>query len=135
MTICADMFTTPGSEQKTHKYPHIKNGGAPSVTPNSLCGWSLLFFSWRRGPHIKNFRVGSEMGDVGCVFLHIYIYVCVCVCFCLLLNHINSQNKCSGHVTHFMTRIHFSETIFQAMQFPFTGLILAKTKLHETHKI
>ena len=39
--------------------------GAPNVDPNSLCG------PGEGPPHIKNFRVGSEMGGILNAFLYV----------------------------------------------------------------
>ena len=64
-------------ENHIQKYPH-KEWRGPQCNPKFFM-WVVLspLFSRRRGPHMKNFRVGSEMGEVGCVSL------CLCVFFAL----------------------------------------------------
>ena len=69
-------------------FAHIKSEGAPSVALK-LFMWVAPspLFSRTRGPHIKNFRLGSEMGDGGCVSL------CLCAFFALAFEP--GRLKCS----------------------------------------
>ena len=63
--------------------------GSPRGSPKFFM-WVAVspLFSRRRGPHIKIFKVGSEMGDARCISL------CLCVFFLLLKDCESERPRC-----------------------------------------
>ena len=78
-------------KQKKHmkKYPHKE--WHPQCSPKFFM-WVAPSpsFSRRRGPQIKNFRVGSEMGDGGCGSL------CLCASFGLEIRALTTFQRVLG---------------------------------------